>query len=153
MNDRIKNLEPFWGEWYLTSDKPLGRGGFGAVYEIERRELGIVFKAALKVISIPKDPDEYRAAIAEGRSEDSTSKYFRNMVESMSKEFALMDMVKGHTNIVDYADHKIIERSDEFGWDILIRMELLTPLEKYMIANPLDENEEISLGIDICSAL
>ena len=71
----------------------------------------------------------------------------------MTKEFSLMDKVKGNTNIVGYADHQVIEHTDDIGWDILIRMELLTPLGEYLEKHTMSEIEVIRLGIDICRAL
>jgi len=55
-------------------------------------------------------------------SQEETTGYFRSMVLEMTKEFALMESVKGHTNIVDYADHLVVDRKDGMGWDVLIRM-------------------------------
>ena len=39
--------------------KILGEGSFGVVYEIEREEFGRKYRAAAKVISIPKNQSEY----------------------------------------------------------------------------------------------
>ena len=47
----------------------------------------------------------------------------------------------------------IIEHEDDIGWDILIRMELLTPLVDLTSQSQMEENEVIKLGVDLCKAL
>lgn len=64
-----------------------------------------------------------------------------------------MSKLKGNSNVVSYEDHKVIEHKGEIGWDILIRMELLTPMMRYIRNNPMDRSKVIQLGIDICKAL
>ena len=50
-------------------------------------------------------------------------------------------------------DYKVVEKKDEIGWDIYIRMELLTPFNSYVCDKTLSEQEVIKLGIDLCTAL
>ena len=64
-----------------------------------------------------------------------------------------MESFKGFQNIVSVEDYKVVERTDRVGWDIYIRMELLTPLNTYISDKTLSEREVIGLGCDICSAL
>ena len=49
--------------------------------------------------------------------------------------------------------HIIIEHEDDIGWDILIRMELLTPLIELTAQSQMKESEVIKLGVDLCKAL
>jgi serine/threonine protein kinase len=54
-----------WPEWTVV--RRLGRGGFGTVYEISRTDVfGHEERAALKIISIPQDPQEIRELQLEG---------------------------------------------------------------------------------------
>lgn len=64
-----------------------------------------------------------------------------------------MALLKDHSNIVSYEDHCIIEHADGIGWDILIKMELLTPMIEWMLENPVDEVTVLRLGKEISSAL
>jgi serine/threonine protein kinase len=64
-----------------------------------------------------------------------------------------MESVKGYTNIVSIEDYKIIEQDEGLTWYILIRMALLTPLNKYQQDNALNEADVIRLGKDLCTAL
>ena len=140
-----------WPGWECVG--PLGAGAFGKVYEIQKEESGKIYKAALKVISIPQDESDIESAYSEGMSKEEITSYFRSFVNNITNEFALMSDLKGYTNIVSYEDHMVVEREDRIGWHILIRMELLTPLHKWITSHPMDEKEIIRLGCDICRAL
>ena len=83
----------------------------------------------------------------------SVTEYFKSFVNDFSNEISLMSDLKVYTNIVSYEDHMVIPHENGIGWDILIRMELLTPLLKWVIDHPLSENDVIRLGCDMCQAL
>lgn len=141
------NYEP----WKIV--KRLGQGSFGSVYEIERQEFGETYKAALKVISIPQSDSEIAANRADGMDNKSMTVYYDSVVKELTHEFALLSKLKGHTNIVSYEDHKVVQHKDGIGWDIYIRMELLTPLTDVSSICEFSEEQAIKLGIDICNAL
>ncbi len=140
-----------WPGWECV--RLIGTGSFGKVYEIRRTEYGREFKAALKVITIPPDDVSLQQVYNEGMGEQDATEYFRCYVEDIAAEFAMMAELKGHTNIVSYEDHMVKERENQFGWDILIRMELLTPLVDWVQIRPMTEKDVIRLGIDMCRAL
>ena len=146
-----KKYEPIFGEWSIVRE--IGEGSFGKVFEIERRDFGYTYKAALKAITIPQSQSEVKSVLADGMDEQSATSYFRGFVEEMVAEFVLMSKLKGHSNIVSYEDHRVIEHTDEIGWDVFIRMELLTPLLDHVSKNPLSRSDVIKLGIDICKAI
>ena len=131
----------------------IGQGSFGSVYEIEREELSNVYKAALKVISIPTSEEEIRSMRKTGMDDRSISTFFKSEASEIVHEIGIMNRLKGNTNIVSYEDHRLIPHDDGIGYDILIRMELLTPLDQYMAANGFSRDDVIRLGIDISSAL
>ena len=147
-----KQFEPIDGKWYIT--KRLGSGSFGTVFEVERKDYGSM-KSALKVITIPSSQSEIDTFRSENYDldEKSVTSYFYGFVEEFIKEFQLMAEMRGHSNIVSYEDHDIKEHKDGIGWDIFIRMELLTPLNDYYAQNPPGREDIIKLGIDICKAL
>ena len=64
-----------------------------------------------------------------------------------------MQSLKGIQNIVGVEDFRVLEKVGEIGWDIYIRMELLTPFNTYVNDKKLSEADVIKLGIDICTAL
>ncbi len=139
-----------FGHWVIK--RLIGEGSFGKVYEIERENFG-TYRAALKVITIPSNSVEVKNAREEGMDEKSIQIYFYSVVEDIVREFALMSRLKGMTNIVSYEDHEVVAHEDGIGWDILIRMELLTPLLAYAYAHPMSRRDIIKIGIDMCNAL
>ena len=147
-----KKYEPIDGKWYITRE--LGSGSFGTVFEIQRKDFPDM-KSALKIISIPNSQNEVRSYREENYDLDdqSVTSYFYGFVEEFVKEFKLMSKLKGNSNIVSYEDHDIKKHENGIGWDILIRMELLTPLGEYLAQNKPDADTVIKLGIDICKAL
>ena len=147
-----KRYEPIFGSWHIVRE--IGEGNFGKVFEIERRDFGRIYKAALKVITVPKNQSELKNAMLEFDDDpQSVTDYFRGFVEEMVDEFALMSRLKGNSNIVSYEDHAVFEHDDGFGWDILIRMELLTPMLDYMHTEQFGAEKIIKLGTDMCKAL
>ena len=122
-----RRYEPFFGEWRLG--RFIGAGSYGKVFEIERRDaLGTVSTSAMKALTIPSSQDELDAILASGMDEEGVSDYFQKYVDDIKKEIALMQRLKGHSTIVSYEDHRAYPHPDGRGWDILIRMELLRPI-------------------------
>ena len=146
-----KELNQIWGNWEIT--KFIGEGSFGQVYQIEKEEFDYTYKAALKTISIPKSQDEVVAVLNEFGDERSVTDYYHEIVGDIVKEIVLMSKLKGNTNIVSYEDHAVIPNKDQIGWNIYIRMELLTPLFQYTKEHSLSVRDVIQLGIDMCKAI
>ena len=146
-----KKYEPIFGDWRIVRE--IGSGGFGTVFEIERKEFGYTYKAALKAVTIPQNQSELDSVLDDGVDEQTATEYFSTVVREFVGEFRLMSKLKGESNIVSYEDHRVIKHEDGIGWDILIRMELLTPLMKYTKEHSLTRQDVIRLGIDICKAL
>ena len=149
--DEYKKYEPIFGSWKL--ERLIGKGSFGKVFEISREEYGTSYRAALKIITVPQDEDDVKARMASGTDIETISEYYEGILREIINENELMSKLKGNSNIVSYEDHQIIPHEDGVGYDVLIRMELLTPLLDRMIDRPLDEKEVVKLGIDICKAL
>lgn len=150
--DYYKQYEPFFGSWKIV--RLIGEGTYGKVFEICRSEYGIEEKAALKIISIPASKSEYNSVLTDCMDELSATEYFRNYMQEMIREISLMSKLKGNSYIVCYEDHEVKNRAETVGWDIMIRMELLTPLNEYTREKgTLGKDEVIHLGIDICKAL
>ncbi len=140
-----------WPGWETV--RKIGSGSFSTVYEI-RRALpnGDIERAALKVITIPQNESDIDELYGSGYDDASITAHFRNYLAEIVDEYALMSKIKGHTNVVYCDDVRYIQHTDGFGWDIFIKMELLTPLAKI---KDIDNAEDFSirLGRDICSAL
>jgi len=148
MEELIKKV---WPRWEIES--LLGEGAYGCVFKAKREDLGGTYYSAIKVVGVPKTEAQFSEAYQDGMDEASATSFFKNIVEIMVREFALLDQLKGNSNIVSYEDHEVIQRESGKGWDILIRMELLTPLGSYMQSHPFSQKEVVKLGIDISKAL
>ena len=148
----VKALKQIWPEWQIEG-RPLGKGSFGVVYKAVRRDHGVESYAAIKVVSIPTDPSEVDSLRSEGLDMNATRTYLQGIVNDFVSEIQLMESLKGVQNIVSVEDYKVVEKTGEIGWDIYIRMELLTSFNAYICDKKLTEKDVIKLGCDICTAL
>ena len=159
-------LSPVWPEWKVT--KYLGKGTYGAVYEIVRNDLGSNYKCALKVLqmradetSLDKSPDKtgdfdteyiygspYRPLNMSGAGTATLEDFVRNV----SEEINLMIQLKGVPGIVAIEDYAVLRGSGIRT--ILIRMEELESIDHYFSRTGYVSKEDvIRLGMQICSAL
>lgn len=145
--ERAKTVWPGW-----QTVRMVGRGGFGTVYEIQRDVFGHKEKAALKVISIPKSESDIEELLGDGYDKESITRRFEGFLHDIVREYSLMVEMKGCANIVYCDDVKYTQHDDGMGWDIFIKMELLTPLLK-VVDNSVSDSQVIKLGMDICNAL
>jgi len=145
-----KEYNVSWPGWNVAGI--IGYGSYGRVYEIERNVFGHTEKAALKVISIPQNSGEIDELYNDGYDSESITQRFKSHLKEIVREYALMSEMKGHTNIVYCDDLRYIQHDDGMGWDIYIKMELLTPLPK-ILGNGFSEKLVVKLGLDICNAL
>ena len=139
-----------WPGWEIV--RLIGRGSFGAVYEIERDMLGEKEKAALKVITIPQSSSDIDELYGEGYDDESITSTFKAYLKSIVAEYSLMRKMNGSANVVNCDDVCYVQHDDGFGWDIFIKMELLTPLTKSLVKTASDE-QVVRIGSDICKAL
>ena len=142
--------EIIWPGWEVV--RRIGNGSFGTVYEIQRDIYGDIEKAALKVITIPHNEDEVDYLRSSGFNDASITQTFHQQVGEIAKEYKLMAQLRGNPNIVHCDDFRDIQHDDGLGWDIYIKMELLTPLMKRLDC-VITEKQIIQLGMDICNAL
>ena len=144
-------IEEVWPEWHESA--LLGEGSFGKVYKAEREEFGETFYSAIKVLSVPKNEQDIQQERKQGMSDYEIHEYFKSVVQDLVNEIVLMENLKGARNIVNIDDYRIIERTNAIGWDIFIRMELLTPFEDIVNNPAFSYMDVLKMGVDICSAL
>ena len=144
-----KNVWPGWETVRL-----IGRGSFGTVYEIQHEVFGDVERAALKHISIPQSDSEIDALRGEGLDGESITDTFKEQARDIVNEYKLMKKLNDCPNVVSCDDVAFVQQDDGYGWDIFIKMELLTPLLKRLgDGRDTPEAQVIALGKDMCRAL
>jgi serine/threonine protein kinase len=138
--------EPFEG-WIIK--EILGQGAFGKVYRVEKEK----HSSAVKQIVIP-DPMTYTRDIFKFQgNKEALLNFYRPKVDRMKKEILIMQQLSGVHGIVDYKDHKEKIYNEYTAWELLIRMEYLIPLEKYIAENGMKIIDVLNLGIQLCRAL
>ena len=98
-----KQYEPIFGAWRIT--RLIGEGSFGKVFEMEREDFGVTFKAALKAVTIPAGEKQVREVMDEGMDEKGVYQYFYTMVKDQVKQLAFVNQLKGNTNVVSFENH------------------------------------------------
>jgi len=151
MNGQYNPGDVVLGNWTLM--RLIGEGSFGRVFEAEREDFGTTYRAAIKIISIPQSQREVKSLIADGMDKESIEELYKSYVEEFTGTLSLMASFKGTTNILSYEDHVVEQHENSIGWDIIIRMEWLTPASEYFRDKNLNNEDVKKLGIDICQAL
>ena len=88
-----RQFEPIDGKWYIT--KKLGKGSFGTVFEIERRDYANM-KSALKVITIPASSADLKSFRSDNfdMDDESVKRYFYAFVDELLKNNRLDDCLE-----------------------------------------------------------
>ena len=90
----IRNIiQQTWPGWSVV--KELGKGSYGSVYQIERKDIIGAAQAAVKVVAIPRDASELDGLYAQGIDRNSIGTYLEGQVRSLGEEIRLMETVKG----------------------------------------------------------
>ena len=144
-----------FGDWVIV--EKIGEGASGQVFKIqktiERNNSKTYVYSALKVIRIPRSASDVYEVRNASTDEKSVTEYFQKYVDQIINEIEIMSELKGHPNIVAYEDHCVVPQENGIGWDILIKMELLTPLSEWARTHSITEEEVIRLGCEISDAL
>ena len=153
IDEQIKKYEPFFDKWRIS--RQVGKGTFGKVFEVYSDDelLGRTV-SAVKFVHIPSD-DALQKQIEEQPDMDAVRKYFAKRVEGIKNEIRILQKCKNHNNIVRFEEYRIEENVGEYkiGWDIMIRMELLYPLNQIFTKKDATQYDVIRMWKDIASAL
>ena len=149
----ITDYSPLWGVWNI--EQLLGSGTFGDVYKAKRIDSGREYLSAIKHISIPPRSTNIQALRADGivTDEASAMHYCDGLLGTLVKEIDICYELKGYTNFVSYEDHLIVPRQGDIGYDVFIRMELLTSLQDYIDSNGITVGGITKLCEDMCTAI
>lgn len=89
---------------------------------------------------------------SEGLDKESIREIFTEHRNSILQEYNLMQELKGSANVVKCEESRYVQQDNGIGWDVYIKMELLTPLHKVLLEN-IEEKTVEKIAKDICSAL
>ncbi|MDE6589636.1 MAG: serine/threonine protein kinase, partial [Oscillospiraceae bacterium] len=145
----IKDFEPLFGGWEI--DEPLGEGSYGMVYKIVKRDMGGEYWAAVKHLSLPKESEPYPEDLE--NDIEGLKAYYQDDLDKLSVEINLCRKLEGTTNIVSYNDFEKHDKPSGIGYDVFIKMELLTSLPNHIKKGGLSVRDVVWLGEDICKAL
>lgn len=154
IDSRSKQYGNIFGDWHISRRLDGGSNSKSAVFELYRNSNGWTEYCALKVVSLIEERGHREELSPYRETEYSTAA--REQRRSAEQEVRLMEQLRGKTNIVDYLDHSFFEWHDEedFGVDLLIRMERLKDLRTQMREGRRFSDGEITkIGRDICAAL
>lgn len=143
-------LQYSWPGWETVG--VLGKGGFGSVYEIRRQIFDNTERAALKVITIPQSEAEIKELSSEGYTHEDIATIYEGQLKRLVDEYSLMRNLSDCPNIVNCDDVRYERHTDGIGWNIYIKMELLTPLLQDLPSQPA-EATVVKIATDVCKAL
>ena len=151
-NREYKVGETVFDEWTII--RKIGSGISGQVWEISKKNQEKSLSSALKVIRIPGDFSSLEHTLYEdGMDEESVMEFFQDMVDELTDEIKRMAKLKDFPNIVKCEDYKVIHYPGEIKWDILIRMELLTPLQMFTKETKISEADVLRMSKELVQTL
>lgn len=146
-----KQIEAIWPN--IIVEERIGKGSFGEVYRVCRKNFDRLYYSAVKVIEIPQEELDIQELRRDGMDEDSIRGYYQGMMMQLASEIDLMESLKTTPNVVTIEDFCVRERTDQIGWVAYIRMELLENLNDYWKRCGISPRQVAQLGVDICMAL
>ena len=138
-----------WPDWELQEQ--LDSGSCGVVYRACHRNHPEL-QSAVKLLFLPESEEEADTLRGRGLSDEQIRQRYLKAAEAYTAEMRRMELFKGTSHIVSVEDFSTIPQENGIGWDLYIKMELLTPMLKSLQAEPTEE-EVIRIGIDIAGAL
>lgn len=142
-----------FGHWQIREFLGSGSGGKSAVFRLVHTESPTIY-SALKIISLIENRGKQESLSDSRRAEYVHAK--KMCKENAEREVFLMNGLQGQSNVVDYLDHTFVDWEDEtgYGYDMLIRMELLRDLRAQIEEDyHFSQDEVLKIGRDICNAL
>lgn len=146
--EKLKEIEPLFGSWYVESKVAEGRNS--KVFKVSRHEDGQNVYMCLKTVRFPRSNNEVSKAIASEKYA-TVDEYLSVLENAVRANMDKMLQLKDNGNIVRFEDYGIIKESSCFY--VVMLMELLTPLSDYLKADKIRPKEVIKIGWDLCNAL
>ena len=144
LNTLVSQCFPGW-----KVEECIGEGSYSRVYRIRQKD-AVGSDSALKWVEYTRDSQGIAQILQRGASDKDVEEFLSLAKTQLQREIQLMDKLRGNSYIVNMDDHQIVDREDG-GFDLLIRMEYLTPLPA--LTKEMTVQDAAQVGMDICSAL
>ncbi|MCL1913897.1 MAG: protein kinase [Eubacteriaceae bacterium] len=152
MADRILRYEPLWGEWNVGS--LVAEDTFGKIYNLSRpKPDGAEEIATVKIIHIPFSAQDFIEASRRLGGPEEAKEFYKSAIDACLEDLAELTRPRPAGNLVNFLEVSCYEDESEAGWDILIRMDALQPLNDRLEAGKFTKRDAVKLGQDISSAL
>lgn len=129
----------------------IGKGATSKVYRAVSADGNR--ECAVKIISIREVDYTGLVVNFDGADKAARMDLLRRLADSCMEKIQLEREFSASRAAVSVYECELREAEDEPGYDIYIRMELLTPLNKYIADSKMNEQGILKLGSDICSLL
>ena len=156
IQDRAIQYGTIFTGWKIRQFLGNGSEGKTGVFKITRSQAEMQEVGAVKVVNIFEENGNWDL-LSDMQKQDCIE-HVKSLQEAAVREVKIMDKLKDEPHIVRFFDFSLTDRWDEaysFGWDLLIRMELLESLRELLqqTSYTVTEQEIIKIGKDICHAL
>lgn len=148
IGERLLSYEPLWETW--RRDRYIDSGSFAKVYALREDFYGDVRYSAVKVVPViltnSSAAQKYGFEKAVEQKKRQLAEEIKNMLRLGEKPYLV--------HCLNYAFKDIREGGEVIGFDLLIQMELLTPLTEYIRQNGSLSDENIKkCAMNIAEAL
>lgn len=142
---------PTWPGWETV--RMLGSGTCGTVYEIRPTGDTAGTRAAMKVIRVPQSEQDLRPYLDSGCDPAAIQAIFRRQADEIVSCMRAATPLGDCPHAAVVQEHKIVAQESGLGWEILLRMPLLTPATEYFVSHGMTEQSICRLGTELCDAL
>lgn len=137
----------FWPGW-ITRGRICGQG-YGSLWELWQENGQKT--ATVKYITVPRSALETEALLAQGKSREYIRAYYEYLCRGADEEYAVSEELRACRHVALYRDIRKERAADGLGWDILLMMDNLLPVDRCMTAPT--EEQAVKLARQICIAL
>ena len=127
----------------------LANGTYSRIYEIKKKDNLQSRSYALKVISVPGENFQG----GQNMPDDIRRSFYQGIVDDIYQEISAVGELSVKNPIVTYYECEVVEYPENGSWDVVIRMELLTPILQYMVDHVLSDEDIFRLYYEISNAL
>lgn len=149
----FQKVSPLLDKWSVGS--LIGRNGGTSVYQLTNNSTSGSRRGVLKHITIPASDNQVKALIYTGAvsNESQAHQYYKNVVDDLERELALINSVADQTNILIYRDCQIVEKEGKPGFDVYLICDYCDSLPLHLENFHITKLRALNLGLDICGAL